>query len=209
MYYDRRTTFSFSHKSGFYDNDFYLNIYAEVFYTLDGSVPSENSAKYTDPIHIIDASDNPNVYSAISVDNLSTNEVVYGCENQFVCKPAVPEEKVDNCTIVRAVCKYSDGTFSDEIISIFFVGFGKKTCYDNMMIASLISDPDGLFGYENGINVRGAAFDTDDFDSTEWALLIATTYLPVRNTMVMTFSDMISGETVMLMGNGVPYYMTE
>ena len=56
----------FSKGSGFYNKEFELSIYAptaEIYYTLDGTDPNENSIKYTDPIIIKDISENPNVYS--------------------------------------------------------------------------------------------------------------------------------------------------
>ena len=59
---------SFSHQSGFYSEDFVLEISAfnadKIYYTLDGSAPSEKSLCYTGPIVISDATDNPNNYSA-------------------------------------------------------------------------------------------------------------------------------------------------
>ena len=56
-----------SHTSGFYEDDFLLTITAqagaEIYYTLDGSVPDRNSLRYEEPLLITDSSQNPNVYS--------------------------------------------------------------------------------------------------------------------------------------------------
>ena len=57
----------FSHDSGFYEGSFSLSISAfhaeEIYYTLDGSTPDENSLKYPGPIRITDATQNENTYS--------------------------------------------------------------------------------------------------------------------------------------------------
>ena len=56
----------FSKNSGFYDEEFYLNIYApsdEIYYTLDGSEPTKESNRYKAPLLIYDASQNENTNS--------------------------------------------------------------------------------------------------------------------------------------------------
>lgn len=57
----------FSKKSGFYKDDFYLELSAfnadKIYYTLDGSVPDENSYEYTEPILISNATYNENTNS--------------------------------------------------------------------------------------------------------------------------------------------------
>ena len=113
---------SFSHESGFYQDDFYLEITAgdglTIHYTLDGSVPDASSPVYTQPLLISDATSKPNVYSAIK--DISAHESVI-----------VPDYNVDKCTIVRAVAISSLGTFSKDSTASYFVGITPEKYRDN------------------------------------------------------------------------------
>lgn len=57
---------TFSKESGFYEDTFNLELYApkgaEIYYTLDESVPDENAIKYTKPIVISDATEKANIH---------------------------------------------------------------------------------------------------------------------------------------------------
>lgn len=59
----------FSHQSGFYEDAFLLKLYADfgetIYYTLDGSEPTENSLVYNGPILIEEVSSQPNVYNSV------------------------------------------------------------------------------------------------------------------------------------------------
>lgn len=60
---------AFSHKSGFYKDNFGLEIScndpkAKIYYTTDGSVPNEESTLYSEPIALKNRSNEPNVLSA-------------------------------------------------------------------------------------------------------------------------------------------------
>ena len=154
----------FSRESGFYDDEFELEIKSQkggkIYYTLDSSQPDENSIEYVGPICIDDASRHENVYSARS--DASTgyySELIkeYSIEPDPEYK--VPSEKVDKCTVVRAVAVYEDGTRSDVKTASYFVGFNDKSSYDNMNYISIVTDPDNLFDYDFGIYVTGRVFD--------------------------------------------------
>ena len=62
----------FSHESGFYENAFELTLQAkeglEIYYTLDGNIPDENSIRYTKSILVTDASLQENVWSMREFD---------------------------------------------------------------------------------------------------------------------------------------------
>lgn len=137
----------FSQKSGFYENEFRLELSAEpgeiIYYTLDGSVPTEASNVYVGEIVIDDVSDNPNVYNSIK------NVVVDW-------KEYVPsEEPVDKAVVVRAIAADGQGNTSDVVTATYFVNQNR---YQNVNILSIVADPEDLFGDE-GIHVTGMEYD--------------------------------------------------
>lgn len=164
----------FSAKSGFYDNEFDISIYADdglsIYYTTDCSAPTEDSIPYTQPIHISDASENENVYS--SRTDLSTQlnhediEKYLGMErfadvdNSSNCTYVnPPKEKVDKCTVIRAICIDGNGNKSEITNASYFVGHSDDEEYQNIEILSVIADPYDLFDYENGLYVTGRDYD--------------------------------------------------
>jgi len=142
---------SFSVKSGFYDDEFDLRLSSgegEIHYTLDGSTPGPDSPVYDKPLHIYDRSPESNVYSSkkeSSVDLMDYMHTVF----------SVPGAPVDKCTIVRAAVFDIYGNTSETATATYFVGFNDKHTYDGIGVISLVSDPEGLYGYEDGIYVIG------------------------------------------------------
>ncbi len=178
----------FSKESGFYEDDFYLEINGfegSIYYTLDSSDPDENSLVYTGPILISDASLNDNVYSKITDVSLFLDERLKEMglvkeDNVY----SVPIALVDKANVVRAVCIDEKGNCSDIITGVYFVGFEEKDRYDNINVISIVTDPVNLFDYETGIYVAGKAFDNflelqtyDRFDNwTTWATWAEANY---------------------------------
>lgn len=136
-----------SAESGFYEEGFLLEISAapgcDIYYTIDGTEPSKQGIRYSEPILIEDASANPNVYSIIE-------EMYIWAE-----KADIPTDLVDKCNIIRAVSISADGYVSEEVIGTYFVGFQNKKGYDKTYILSLVTAPENLFSDEHGIFVGG------------------------------------------------------
>jgi hypothetical protein len=137
----------FSVDSGFYDEPFELNITSDegtnVYYTLDSSIPTQNSELYTSPIYVYNKSDEPNQYR--SVQNVVPNYLEIG---------QLGEDPVDKCFVVRAVAVDQSGEISDVVTKSYFVGMDN---YENKRVISLVADPDDMFG-DDGIYVTGAEY---------------------------------------------------
>lgn len=168
----------FSKKSGFYEQEFELCLYApteEIYYTLDGSNPDKNSIKYEEPIQIKDASQNPNIYSerADVTARFMEEDIIENCgSNEEEPKYEVPSEPVDKCNVIKVVYYDKDGEKSKIEERIYFVGFEEKSGYENVNIISVTTDPTNLFDPKNGIYVLGDTyqkFSEDGMPEDYWA----------------------------------------
>ena len=165
---ERSAPVAFSMQSGFYNDAFYLELDAgknDIYYTLDSSDPDKNSIRYTEPILIKDASENGNVYSLIE-DVTPYNDVELLEKNGLsrLYKYQIPQQPVDKATVVKAVSVDDKGNCSRAIEAVYFVGFKDKKGYDGINIMTITTDPDNLFGRENGIYVMGKTFDDNAND---------------------------------------------
>lgn len=140
----------FSAASGFYDEPFLLEMGAgencDIYYTLDGTVPTKDSILYDGPILITDISDTPNKYADIG--GISLIDDVY-----------LPTQPVEKANIIRAIAFDEEGKKSRESSAVYFVGYEGKDGFEDLAVVSLITDPDNLFGFENGIYVTGAVWE--------------------------------------------------
>lgn len=135
----------FSLESGFYTGETELAIHAfgncDIYYTLDGSVPDQNSIKYETPFVLSDATANPNLYSAIT--NITLSEMT------------PPEYNIPKANVVRAVAIDQAGNKSSIISKSYFIDFESKSGFSDLSTISMIVDPEDLFGDTFGLYVLG------------------------------------------------------
>lgn len=137
----------FSVESGFYEASFWVELEAgseeTIYYTLDGSIPDENSTRYEEPIFILNRSEEPNLYK-------SQQRII---EYWKWYEP--DETPVDKATVLRAVAINESGEISEVATETYFVGLNE---YCDETVISLAVDPEELFG-PYGIFVTGAEYD--------------------------------------------------
>lgn len=140
----------FSHSAGFYREEFELEITHEregvrIYYTLDGSEPTRESAVYEGPILIRDRTPEPNTISMIP-----TNRAEGG---RAFREPSNPVKKG---TVIRTLAvKNGFGNHSDS--RTFFL-FKEGNDLHKLPVISIITDPENLFDHRNGIYVPGVHY---------------------------------------------------
>ena len=149
----------FSLESGFYSvndvTELELTSADTIYYTIDGSDPttSETAKVYSGAIPMYDRSADDNVYSKYQHEDNSPYSVTL--KQRYDANP----EKFDKATIVRAVSKSADGTYSRIAAKTFFVMSDDKIAYySGIPVVSLVTDPDNLFDKDKGIYVAGQQY---------------------------------------------------
>ena len=140
---------TFSVPSGYYDSPFILSMDGginPVYYTIDGSSPCTFGMKFEEPVPVFDRSSSDNYYSTLGPVSL-------------VDDPYIPAEPVSKATVIRAVAKSDDGTFSKETVAVYFVGDDIRRICEGTYTLSIVSDPQGLFSGKRGIYVTGNVWD--------------------------------------------------
>lgn len=139
----QQDTLLFSHPGGFYNDTIQLeliNKYAAntIHYTLDGSMPDDQSSVYEHPFSLEDQTDRENVISGIrTADNWIK-----------------PGNDIYKFPVVRAMV-YSQGCPASPVYSkSYFVNNQSHIQYE-IPVVSLITDPENLFDEETGIYVTG------------------------------------------------------
>lgn len=167
----------FSHATGWYSDNFELSIFtghenAVILYTLDGSEPViEGTQTYTvsyffpsqqkesrrlerqnityiykGPVLIHDRTDHPNDLSEIITTYFSAPD--------YYWKP--PVSNIFKAFIVRARAYYK-GKLSPVITKSYFIS-NKGASEYTLPVLSISTDPEHLFGFDNGIYIKGRPY---------------------------------------------------
>ncbi|MDG5768073.1 CotH kinase family protein [Balneolales bacterium ANBcel1] len=115
---------------------------AEVRYTLDGSEPTADSPLYDGPVIITDRSEEPNDLSEI-----------LDISHRYA-PAASPEENVYKGTVLRARAFREGDIAGPAMTETYFIHDDGADRY-SFAVINLSTDPDHLFGHENGIYVLG------------------------------------------------------
>ena len=173
--------------SGFYAAPFALEMKANskkatIYYTLDGSVPDENSLVYAGALTLKDSSTRPDVLMRITGINSAEDYI--------------PKQDFPTAHVVRAVAITPKGEKSNVVSATYFVGYDRKALYGDTAVVCLVTDKDNLFNYETGIYVLGQVFDqwapqqSEPFEDWQavanftqrgdaWERPVSVTFLPV------------------------------
>jgi len=143
-----------SHESGFYANEFELNLIAsneniQIFYTLNGQIPSVNSSLYNGPILMTDVTETPNVFS-----NIPSTPTEGPMESGYYIweEPGLAYK----ANVIRFVGFTEDGEQISNIENhTYFVDPDIYDRYDFPLV-SIITDSLNLFQYDSGIYIPGA-----------------------------------------------------
>lgn len=171
------TTPLISHESGFYADEFFLNIThpdtnVTILYTLDGSEPKiENltgkvwnyktvyktnpannfGVLLEDTIWTREYTDSLRIYDRAQEDNI-TSGIPTSVYNHFL-----PNGTVFKSTVLKTVA-YSNNEYSAVVVRNFFVTPLAQARY-TMPVVSISVDNEKIYGYDQGLNVPGIQFD--------------------------------------------------
>ncbi|MGN1090806.1 MAG: CotH kinase family protein [Huintestinicola sp.] len=149
---------SFSMPSGFYEEKITLEMTCtvpegKIYYTLDGSEPTEKSQLYTKPLTLKNRSGEENVLSAAAGISKGNNYV--------------PSQKVKKANVIRAAALLPDGTWSEIVNGTYFVGIDREEQYESLPVISILTDTANLFNNETGIYVLGQTYKEWSAEQTE------------------------------------------
>ena len=119
----------------------------EIYYTTDGSVPTEDSFRYTGPILL--------THEANTGKSLTDHAGrMYPGTRTLFAAPGLPRANV-----IRARAFLPDGTGGRTGTRTYFLGQDLAADYGGAPVLSIVTDPANLLDEETGILVRGRVYE--------------------------------------------------
>lgn len=158
-----------SHSSGFYTEGFYLTIQSQpnttIYYTCDGSDPSDQSLRYISPIWIdeewVDVSENEITITEDTKTIDSPISMIKTSDKYFFA----PKEDIFKATVIKVLVIDDESNKQSEVFTNnFFVSSDMMLRY-TFPVMAITTDPMNLYDYEMGIQIPGSTFIERDDDS--------------------------------------------
>lgn len=156
-----------SHRGGYYDSGFYLEITPKpgttVFYTLDSSDPNQHSMKYTEPIWIdekwIEATGEMVEIERKAGGFIPTPTYPISLIKTGSQKWQSPREDVFAATVVKVIAYDTTTNHHSKILTnTYFVHENMSNKY-SFNVMSITTDIHNLYDYYEGINIPGYYYD--------------------------------------------------
>ncbi|MEX0680299.1 MAG: CotH kinase family protein [Balneolales bacterium] len=158
----------FSHDAGFYSTPFELALShpdpeATIYYTMDGSEPTNRSRLYINPIPVYNRTQEPNKLSVIPTNTFTSGDRTW----------IAPQQPGTKGTTIRVRAEKPGELHTSDTRSFFILPEGSAT-YD-LPVISIVTDSAHLFSDATGIYVHGRTMngdykDTPNYDQrgSEW-----------------------------------------
>ena len=147
---------SFSATSGFYEQDsLTVTVTAPkgctVAFTTDGTMPTaeDNSGEQTAQIEL---SGSPEGYIIKYEEQMRLYDFSHP---RFVDDPTLPSGWMLSAAVVD-----SSGKLGEPVSHVYFLGADISELFPDILVLSVIADPEDLLDYDRGILVAGAVYDT-------------------------------------------------
>ncbi len=131
-----------------------------IFYTTDGSVPTEESALYEEPLTV----ESPGMQDD---DIASPANAELSCLGYMIFKQ---DASLPSAMVIRAMAVAPDGTKGPVETKTYFTGMSLVSTYNGLPVISIVTDDANLLDYNTGIMVKGRIF--DEWKNTPEALAI-------------------------------------
>ncbi|MDY0295156.1 MAG: CotH kinase family protein [Acholeplasmataceae bacterium] len=161
---------SLSHRGGFYTEGFYLTITAKenttIYYTLDGTTPSNQSLKYNEPLWLEEQwieADGSEIVITKGMTSIDFPLSMIRTSDKYWISP---KEDIFKATVIKILAIDDDTQEQSDIITeTFFISEDMMTRY-TFPIMSISTDPSHFYDFEDGLNIPGSHYEVLEDDTT-------------------------------------------